>query len=342
MNENQLIKIKKKLKLKKSKNNKSYDLSKKQLEQRFNISINQIIKGFNKVPSFVDAQKSLKKNETYKIIVPKNIRKQLENGSATWNIDKTGLQLPMIKNRNGSFICQARLEEIKPAHFENINNIALQTAMANVLEQLEEISEQVTSVLQGQFTDRVGIIKGAEETYRQALLTKDPILKKQLLSQAITELNRGRGQLIESLENKTRFIDNLPDSSFKQFIYSMLHKINTNKIEIQFIETQDIFDSIISSSYYLALAYEELGEEHALKESLLPLKECLKKHSKKIAKVSEFLPYNPNFENEKSWYKNSDEIINEIDLHLNDIYSNDKKYIEIEVSGDQLLNSMEE
>lgn len=342
MDNKQLIKIKNKLNLQKSASDSTLDISKTELERRFEVNINDILNGFKNVPSFIEAKKSLEKDSIYKVIVPKDITKKLADGSAQWNFDKSGMQLPMIKDQKGNFICQARLEQSTPANFENINNLALHSTMANVLEQLEEINEQVSNILQGQLSDRIGSLKGAEETYRQALLSRDQEFKKHLLSQSITEFNRGRSQLIESLKNTTKFIDNLPNSDFMQFFYSLINKVNTDKIEKQFLETQHIFENIISSSYYLALAYEELGEPLSLKESLIPLKDCLKEYSQKIAMVSEFLPYDPKLENESSWYKNPERIIEQIDSDFSHILSKDVKYIEIDVSGNQLINVMED
>ncbi|MFB5281808.1 hypothetical protein [Peribacillus sp. Hz7] len=342
MNENQIIKVKNKLKLQESSNSSTLEMSKKQFDQRFDVNINQIINGFRNVPSFIEAQKVIKKDSVYKVIIPKDISKKLEDGRAKWNIDKAGMQLPMIKNEKGSFICQARLEETNPANFSNINNVVLQSTMADVLEQLEFLNEQVSDVLQGQLTDRIGIIKGAEDTYKQALVAKDSSLRKHLLSLAISELNKGRSQLIESLESKTKFIEELPESSFKQFLYSLFQKIDTSKIQKQFLETQRIFDNIISSSCYIALAYEELEETNSLQESLLPLKNCIKDYSKKLEIVAEFLPYNSKFENENSWYKNPEKTLQLIDSNFNLIMSNKTDYIEIELTGNQLMLSKEE
>ncbi len=155
------------------------------------------------------------------------------------------------------------------------------------------LNKQVADVLQGQLTDRMGIIKGAVDTYKQALLVNDITVRNQLLTQAVSELNKGRRQLIESLESKTEFINKLPQSSFKQFCYSIINKIDINEIETKFLETQLIFDNIIKSSNYIALVYEELGEVNTLRESFPPLKECIKEYSDKMRKAVEFLPIIP-------------------------------------------------
>ncbi|HFU4564289.1 hypothetical protein P4L07_24955 [Bacillus cereus] len=333
MNNEQTYNVQNKITFKSSTDN-TFELSKKQLSQRYDINLNRIINGFKKVMSFNEAQRAIEKDGFYRVIIPKDISKRLEDGSAEWNFDKTGMQLPTIKDQKGSFICQARLEEADPTNFSNVNNIALQSTIAAVLEQLELLNEQVADVLQGQLTDRMGIIKGAVDTYKQALLVNDITVRNQLLTQAVSELNKGRRQLIESLESKTKFINKLPQSSFKQFFYSIINKIDINKIETKFLETQLIFDNIIKSSNYIALVYEELGEVNALQESFPPLKECIKEYSSKMRKVAEFLPYNSNSESQDSWYKNPETIIEMIDFHIHKLNS---KYIEIEITGEQLL-----
>lgn len=333
MNNEQTYNVQNKITFKSSTDD-TFELSKKQLSQRYDINLNRIINGFKKVTSFYEAQRAIEKDGFYRVIIPNDISKRLEDGSAEWNFDKTGMQLPTIKDQKGSFICQARLEETDSTNFSNVNNIALQSTMAAVLEQLELLNKQVTDVLQGQLTDRMGIIKGAEDTYKQALLVNDITVRNQLLTQAVSELNKGRRQLIESLESKTEFINELPQSSFKQFFYSIINKIDINEIETKFLETQLIFDNIIKSSNYIALVYEELGEVNALRESFSPLKECIMEYSDKMRKVVEFLPYNPKSESQDSWYKTPEKIIEMIDFHIRKLNS---KYIEIDVSGEQLL-----
>ncbi|WP_423409026.1 hypothetical protein AABM38_02755 [Heyndrickxia sp. MSNUG] len=337
--EQQIINVQSNLTFKQSSNDPTLELSKKQLSQRYDFNLNQVINGFRNVPAFYEAQKLIKKDSLYKVIIPKDISKRLEDGSAEWNFDKTGMKLPTIKDQNGSFVCQARLEETNPLNFSNVNNIALQSTMAAVLEQLELLNEQVSDVLRGQLTDRIGVIEGAIDTYKQALLANDKTVSKQLLTQAVSELNKGRRQLIESLEANTKFINKLPQSSFKQIFYSLFHRVDTNKIEGEFLDTQTIFDSIIKSSNYLALIYEELGEVNSLKESLIPLKACINEYAGKMEKVAEFLPYNPKIEKEDMWYKNPENIIAMIDSHIDKL---DSEYIEIRLTGEQLLLKKEE
>ncbi|MQR94190.1 hypothetical protein [Fictibacillus phosphorivorans] len=336
--EQQIINVQSNLTFKQS-TDPTLELSKKQLTQRYDYNLNQVVNGFRNVPTFYEAQKLIKNDSLYKVIIPKNISKRLDDGSAEWNFDKTGMMLPTIKDQNGSFVCQARLEETNPINFSNVNDIALQSTMAAILEQLELLNEQVSDVLRGQFTDRIGVIEGAIDTYKQALLARDKNISKQLLTQAVSELNKGRRQLIESLGAKTKFINELPQSSFKQIFYSLFRKVDTNKIEGEFLETQTIFDSIIKSSNYLGLIYEELGEINSLKESFVPLKDCINEYAIKMEKVAEFLPYNPVIENQYIWYKNPEKIIEIIDSHIHKL---DAEYIEIQLAGEQLLLKKEE
>jgi len=336
------IQLNNRLIFKKSIEDTTLTLSKTQLGERYDMNIKQIINGFKNVPSFIEAQKSFEKDSFYKVIIPKDISKKLEDGSAHWNIDKSGMKLPTIKDQKGSFICQARLEETKPEYFSNFNDIALQSTMAAVLEQLETLNEQVFDVIQGQLSDRIGIIRGAEETYKQALLVQDINIRKQLLSQSISELNKGRCQLIESLESKTKFIHELPQSTIKQIFYSLFQKIDPDKINKKFHETQRIFDNIIRSSSFIALAYEELGEMKSLQQSLLPLKECIREYSTKIKTVEEFIPYDSKFENKYSWYKNPENTIQMIDSNFNKLTSAKSDYLEIQIKGEQLLLTKED
>lgn len=337
MNQNEIIKMNNNLILKKSHSNDILDLSKSELNKRYDANLKQIVNSFRNVPSFIEALKSINKDDLYKIIIPEEVSEKLKDGSAKWNFDKTGLQLPTISNQDGSIICQVRLEEIKPDYFSNLNNIALQSTLADILNQLEELNEQVLNVLQGQHSDRIGIIKGAEETYKQALLIKDSDTRKHLLTQAITKLNIGRSQLIESLDNKTKFIDKLPKSPF-QITYKSLFKIfNSEKVERNFLELQSIFENIISSTSYIALAYEELGELHSLEESLNPLRNCIRDYSYKMNIVKDYIPYNPKFEYENAWYKNPEKTIERFDSHFTARNTKKNKYIEIQVSGEQLL-----
>lgn len=337
MSKNEIICLENKLAFDQSSNNQLIELSKKSLEQRFDENIQKLINNFNKIPSFIEIKNSLQTESLYRVIIPSNINEKLVNGLAEWNFDKSGMQLPTIKDNKGSFIYQARLEEITLDRFDNLNNIIIQSTLSKILNQLEIINKQVSEVLRGQTTDRIGTVIGAEETYKQAMLTVDFENRKHLLYQAIAELNKGRSQLILSLEDKFDFIDKIPESDFKIFLYSILHKIDTKKINKQFIEIQEIFTKIISSSYYLALSYEELNETLALKESLIPLEQCIFKFAENYQVISNFIPFDEKIHNLNKLFQNPADIINLIASNRKKLTLDNSQSIELELSGKQLL-----
>ncbi len=72
MNNEQTYNVQNKITFKSSTDH-TFELSKKQLSQRYDINLNRIINGFKKVTSFNEAQRAIEKDGFYRVIIPNDI-----------------------------------------------------------------------------------------------------------------------------------------------------------------------------------------------------------------------------------------------------------------------------
>lgn len=308
--------------------------SKKMLNKSINSNVEDLLREITHLSSFINIKNKLDSRSTYKLILPKDIKNQIKKGILSQSSDQDGMLTGIIRNQKGEMIYHARLKELKPEVFETISELSIQSNLAQMVVKLEEISHQVNQILKGQHSDRIGIIKGAQETYNQALKVKNEENRIDLLKQAIVELNKGRSQLIESLKEKMHFVENLPSTKFEHIYYSLLNKVNVTKVTEAYFEIQEIFDGIIVSSILLGLTYEELGEKEAIWESIKTLIESVETYSLEIERLYEFLPYEMEQEAKSKIGLDLESITNYLEKSLN---LDDYEYIELEVKGHQLI-----
>lgn len=336
MDENQMLNLKRNLNLSKISKDATMRLSKKSLEHRYENTVFDLIKGFQQVASFVDLKNSIQQDSVYKVVIPKDISEKLKDGILKHSIDQQGKLLPTIRNQKGEITYQLRLEEMSEEFISNANNLVIQASMAIIIEKLEEITHKVDSILSGQFSDRMGIIRGAIEVYKQSLVTQNVDTKLNLLNQLVVELNIGRAQLIESLKDLMQIVDVLPSNSFQQILYPLINKVNVLKIEKSYLKIQEVFEGIIMASMYIGLAYEELKESVAMKDSFIPLQECLELYAGKNQKIIDFLPYDSKNQNKIEILTDVNLVMKSIQNHLNSEKKN-IDYIELELTGHQLI-----
>ncbi|MGO4374079.1 hypothetical protein AB4Z21_25625, partial [Paenibacillus sp. MCAF20] len=227
---------------------------------RYEKKVNDFIRVLNRAPSFLETRKEINTSELYKIIIPPEFIAKITDGTAKLNTDGLGRLLPTVTDSKGKILCQVRLEEMKPEKYQDMSNVAVQSSLSDILNMLEVINENVQDILLGQHTDRLGIIKGAEHTYSQAILAESKETKEALLHASASSFNEGRAQLILSLESKFKLTEKLPDTKFKLFLESVTQRNSAAKNEKLFQEIHDIIGAIINATYYLSLIYEELGQ----------------------------------------------------------------------------------
>lgn len=231
------------------------------------------------------------KNKNYQAVFPKDILEKLKSGEITWSYDINGEKLPILKNQKGYYSHQLRLKEVSPMNSDQINNLSSQYLSKEILKKLDILISQGEEILKGQNIDRIGIITGSIQTYKQAVSMKNNHTRQILLSNSISELNKGREQLIESFNNKVKIIDKIPESSFPRLLSSFFNIIDINKIQKEYDELNIIFNQIVLASKYLTVIYQDLDELESVQKSLGPLINFLDNAEIKMINFEKYLPY---------------------------------------------------
>ncbi|WP_028549986.1 hypothetical protein [Paenibacillus sp. UNC451MF] len=305
---------------------------------RYDQKVEKFIRALNGVPSFMEIKKEISANELYKIIIPPDILTKITDGTAKLKSDDLGRLLPSVTDSKGKILCQIRLEEIQPEQYCDMSKVAIQSSLSNILNELEAIRENVLDILDGQRTDRLGIIKGAEDTYNQAILAENKENRKALLQMTVSRLNEGRRQLMLSLESKLRLVEDLPDTSLKIYWEALIQKNRTTKNNSLYKEIQEIIEAIVSSTYYLSLSYEELEEYRSLKKSFEPFQTNLLRYAAICNKLSEYIPYRADLPTDRIWYKNPDKALAIMKEKIDEIEFQNKKTLALNIKGHSLLS----
>jgi hypothetical protein len=269
--------------------------------QLYNERRQKVIHLLRQVPSVIGVIQKLA-DKSYRVVIPPDVLKRLEDGTVHWDRHADGLLGAIIRdNETGQIICQISLKEISPELLSSISQLAVQRTLAEILQRLEVIDQKITDVLQGQRNDRLAIVDSGVHLYQQAIVATDLENRRQLLLSAIEQLNEGRQRLIVTLETDIQFIDRLPRKSW-QIIFSSLFQDMPKYVESKAKPVQEAFQAILRASYVLASAYEALGELESLRVSLKPLKEVILKVGTKGEQIARWLPYDASSPPEKLWH----------------------------------------
>lgn len=263
-----------------SRNENIGDITKISFCDKYKKNIDEVLFYLSEITSVKEnLEQIIKPDIIYRAEIPKEIMNKLKSGQ--YDIMKTtkGELLSNIidttKPKNRNIVHQLRLCNDTPdiSHnlqslMNNISNIAVQRQIAEISNKLEECNEKLNSIQRGQLTDRLGKIYGGKDQIEQAFKMSDDNNLKQSLFIAIGNLNEGREQLISSLEENKRFIDDIPDNNYILFFKNLFDSKYKEECEKVYINGQVVFKGIIESSILLSIAYERMGEYDVIKRVL--------------------------------------------------------------------------
>ncbi len=296
----------------------------------------RVIRLFRQMPSVVEVIDKFKEGKSYQAVVPSEVLKSLNAGTATWDQMTEGFFGAIIRNsESGQIICHVRLKEVSPELLSSINGLAIQRIVAEIVQKLEIIDEKISSVLEGQHNDRLAIVESGLHLYQQAIAALEPTNRRELLMSAIDNLNEGRQRLIVSLEADIRFIDDVPRSFWQMVLHSPFGDVSDD-VERKAGTVQEVFQAILRASYGLALAYEALNEPRSLQASLQPLREMILKVGTKGGEIARWLPYDVSAPPEELWHSSLLRLADGIAHTSRELARADSKSIEVIFSAEEI------
>lgn len=246
-----------------------------------------LIQLLRQVPAIAQLAKTLVEGKTYQAHIPPEILEQLREGAAYFGTRKDSglLSASILDAETGKIIHNVSLVEVSPDLLNSLNQLAIQQTLANIIQKLEVIDENISHVLQGQQNDRLADVESGVHIYEQAIAANDRETRRGLLISAIQKLNDGRNKLLKSTD--VHFIDKLPRNRLGMFFSPILDipKYVEGKAE----PVWKAAHAIIKASRYLVLAYVVLDEPASLQMALQQSDSEIRKFEEKVKQIVNWL-----------------------------------------------------
>jgi hypothetical protein len=239
------------------------------------------------IPAFVDVAKKSIEGKTYQAVFSPELLKRMKDGLVKLDEKDDGLFAALIRDvETGQITDHVNLKKVMPDVLSSLNQLAVQQTLADMVHRLEVIDEEITDLLQGQINDRLAEVESGIELYEHAIVAINQETRRELLANAILELNRGRKKLIYSTDFS--FLDKLPRNRRGMFFTPI-----RNICEYVQLKAEPVWKAthgIIKASRYLVLAYSALNEPDSLRVSLEQGKSDVKVFQDKIGEIVRWLP----------------------------------------------------
>lgn len=238
---------------------------------------NNVLSLLKQIPEFVNTVRQLTEGKQYKVIMPN------KEGRLGVRADGSGFT-PNVYGKDG-IVGQASLQKIGPDLSLAINQLTNQQAFAEILQRLELIDQKISEVLTLGHLDRISRVNAGIKIYYQAALAI-PENQPFLLSNAITELQKGLEFLANELRNDIRHIENLPHGYWKiMFSMQSPHK----KVDEKWLLMQETYLAILRSAYFLPIAHENMGNPKSQEFCLQQLKDLGQEFGNTVEKITPWL-----------------------------------------------------
>ena len=246
-----------------------------------NNTAKQLMNVANKAPAAVNYFQSLNPQEFFDVVMTDEAKKLYKKGILVFKERSDGLGLmPTLVNAKKRFGKQIALEKklIAPEKMSALNNLVVQQELAQIINLLEEMNENLNDILQGQQNDRVALFYSAQQQYLEAITVESPELKSIFLANVIKTANDARFQLIETAKHDIDRIIKMPTSGIEIITEHNKNKKATNEI----INIRIAFKIINDATGICAATYSEIGERNALLKCLEPYKKFIEDNIQEI------------------------------------------------------------
>ncbi|MCR4718946.1 MAG: hypothetical protein K5768_04885 [Firmicutes bacterium] len=236
----------------------------------------QIEKALYKAPAFINLIKASIPEQTYQAVLTKAQKEKIAKGALKLMTKKDGsLIANLIDTKTKKIVSQVSLKSVKisPEITQAMTNYASQMQMAQIAEQIKTVQKAIEEVRHGQEFDRLATAYSCQQKLLQAMEIKSPELKASALLRIANDAEDSRNLLMQSQIANLNYVKKQPES----FIEKIIKGINTDKIDQRMNEIRDGLSAINLVSLAEAMAYQELGESSAARQSLIYYAEYLDK-----------------------------------------------------------------
>lgn len=227
-------------------------------------------------PAFINLVKASIPEQTFQAMLTDEQKKKLANGTLKLMTKKDGsLMANLVNPKTNKIASTISLQNVNlsPALSQSMTDYASQMQMAQIAEQIQAVQLAIEEVRQGQEYDRLAMAYSCQQKLLQAMEIRNPKLKEMALLQIASDAEDSRNLLMQSQNANLAFIKDQPESYFRKFFSRATPDKNAQRIA----EIRESLNAVNMVSLAEAMAYQELGESSAARQSLQYYAEYIEK-----------------------------------------------------------------
>lgn len=218
-------------------------------------------------PAFINAVKASVPEETLQAILTNEQKSKIAKGALKLMTKKDGsLMANLVNNSSKKIVSTVSLKNVKitPEIFQAMTNYATQMQLAQIAEQIQIVQIAVEEVRHGQEYDRLATAYSCQQKLLQAMALHNPELKAMALLRIASDAEDSRNLLMQSQNVNVKFIKNQPESFWGKLISGAAPE----KLNLRINEIRESLCAVNMVSLVEAMAYQEMGESEAARQSL--------------------------------------------------------------------------
>lgn len=218
-------------------------------------------------PAFINLVKASIPEQTFQAILTDDQKAKIASGALRLMTKKDGsLMANLVNPETNKIVSTISLQSVNlsPAISQAMTSYASQMQMAQIAEQIQVVQLAIEEVRQGQEYDRLAMAYSCQQKLLQAMEIKNPELKAMALLQIASDAEDSRNLLMQSQNVNLVFIKEQPESFFGK----LLSGATPDKIRQRMNEIRESLSAVNMVSLAEAMAYQEMGENAAARQSL--------------------------------------------------------------------------
>lgn len=218
-------------------------------------------------PAFINLVKASIPEQTFQAILTDDQKAKIASGALRLMTKKDGsLMANLVNPETNKIVSTISLQSVNlsPAISQAMTSYASQMRMAQIAEQIQVVQLAIEEVRQGQEYDRLAMAYSCQQKLLQAMEIKNPELKAMALLQIASDAEDSRNLLMQSQNVNLVFIKEQPESFFGK----LLSGATPDKISQRMNEIRESLSAVNMVSLAEAMAYQEMGENAAARQSL--------------------------------------------------------------------------
>lgn len=218
-------------------------------------------------PAFINLVKASVPEQAFQAILTDDQKAKLASGALKLMTKKDGsLMANLVNPETNKIISTISLQNVNlsPALSQAMTSYASQMQMAQIAEQIQVVQLAIEEVRQGQEYDRLAMAYSCQQKLLQAMEIRNPELKAMALLQIASDAEDSRNLLMQSQNANLAFIKDQPESFFGK----LLSGATPEKISQRMNEIRESLSAVNMVSLAEAMAYQEMGENAAARQSL--------------------------------------------------------------------------